>query len=348
VYNIPVRYSDLTISRCISDLGFGGISVASCTFKTMDTPPDTLCADVIIEGVGGLPTFYVNKKTYSDGVWTVEALDRCAFLDRRIVPDDWDKTTAGYSKDAFRLGLAVQCGFGDSIYAVDLPSGIPSRIPCDLIDGQTYQSVLSSMALAYCGFFFVSDTSHLSFASHNASTSQITLDAYSRIHNNGSFSYGSVKVTNGSKSTAYGGGIPAGTAIPQLEINNNFANADGDQAAADIYSNIPNETYIGWSIDKAACITLTVPSILGYIRVESGGILTTYRATRIEARFVGSVMMLSMGQDIPQMGEIERRGLLQQKLDEAVSTQKTYKWMRTTYQGMIAVPTQDAEKGASS
>ena len=343
-------YSDLVISRSISNLGIGGICVTSCAFKTRDVMETYgQCATVAIGGgVGNVPLFYINKRTYSDGVWTVEALDRCAFLDRRIVTTGWQQIqpatptdTLSYDTATFISAMIEQCGLGND-------SAIPyteTKIPCDLIDGQTYQSVLSSMALAYCGFFYCpSDTNVLTFMSYSSSgTSQLTLDAYSRIHDNGSYSYNSIKVTNGSKSVTYDGGSLEG-GVPCLEINNNFAKADGSQAASAIYEGLRGRSFKGWSVDKAACTSLSVPNVGDPILI--GG--TSYRLTRVEARFVGSKMMLSMGQDIPQMGEIERRGLLQQKLDEAISTQKTYKWLRPTYQDPFMVPTEATEKGASS
>ena len=327
--------------------------MTSCTFKTYpkhDLDPNDMsrygqCATVAIGGsVGNVPLFYINKRTYSDGVWTVEALDRCAFLDRLAVTDEWSKIapatptdTYTYAAGTLLTGLREQCGFGNNSA---LPSAL-GNIPCDLIDGQNYQSILSAIALAYCGSFCCLSGNVLSFVNYNYQGSQTTLEAYSRLHDNGPFSYGAVKVTNGKASKSYGDGVPC------LEINNNFAKADTGTNTEPYtsYSAIGNgQTFRGWSIDKAVCTSSDVPYIGGCVQINS----TDYRITRVEARFVGSKMMLSMGQDIPQMGEIERRGLLQQKLDEAVSTQKTYKWMRTTYQGMIAVPTQDAEKGASS
>ena len=351
--NTPLtNYSDLVISRSISNLGIGGICVTSCTFKTRDAMETYgQCATVVLDpvGVGNVPTFYINKRTYSDGVWTVEALDRCAFLDRLAVTDEWSKIapatptdTYTYAAGTLLTGLREQCGFGNNSA---LPSAL-GNIPCDLIDGQNYQSILSAIALAYCGSFCCLSGNVLSFVNYNYQGSQTTLEAYSRLHDNGPFCYGAVKVTNGKASKTYTN-LTAG--VPCLEINNNFAKADEGDTNNEPYKSYHALGYLhtgfrGWSIDKAVCTSSDVPYIGGYVQINS----TDYRITRVEARFVGSKMMLSMGQDIPQMGEIERRGLLQQKLDEAVSTQKKYKWLWTTYNGGIMVPTEDAEKGASS
>ena len=400
-----------------------------------------------------MPTFYIDRRNYENGVWTVQALDRCAFLDVEIDTGEgqtaWTKTDGKYLTSAFVGALREQCGF---IGTPDIPY-TEAYIDCEKIDGMTFQSVLQAMAEAYCGFFCSPMTATLDFVRYSDINSYVDINTYSRINDHGTYKYGSVKVTNGSDSTLYGG-----SAKPRLEINNEFAKADGSTEATQLYQPLTMTTFEGWDVEDAVAASPVMPSIGGiarfaespadpyvygemlteadadadgWIHIGTGahtdivgfriwgyatpvselaelGVLVEYavsgnertslqfvphdsvpiaegeyydfiweddtfsnsentdhsfgvgasewhgvqiirynsefihtdkRITRAEGRFVGNEFILSMGQDIPDMGEINRRGLLQQKLDDAVSVGKPYGTiMNTRYQGTVLVP----------
>lgn len=300
------------------------------TFKTTDDISlKEQCAPVIIGGVYNLPTFYIDRRTYDNGVWTVEALDRCAFLDIEVDTSGWTKTDGQYMTSAFAGALRTQCGFG----SVDIPY-TAAYIDAELIDGMTFQSVLSAMATAYCGFFCSPSTTTLDFVQYSTVGTQNDFSVYSRINDKGTYNYGSVKVTNGDESTLYGG-----SAKPRLDINNSYALADGGTDATQLYQPITTTTFTGWSVDNAVSLSASMPYIGGTARFASGSSYISRRVTRAEGRFVGSDFILSLGQDLPDMGEINRRGLLQQKLDDAVSVGKAYgTWLYPRHQSPILVP----------
>lgn len=283
-----------------------------------------------MDGIGNLPTFYIDRRQNNDGIWIVECLDRAAFLDKRItglVPSD-----GKYLSSAIADLAESACGFS----SVALPAGMPTYIAQEKIDGKTYQAVLQEISEAFCGFFCSHYTNALEFVPYDQTQSGEELFDYSKIHTSGDFKYNSVNVSDGTKTQMYG------SYTPTLEINNDFANP----ANSALYSGIIGSggTFSGWSIEKAVSVRAELPLIGGTLTMSG----TNYRVTRASCYVAGGSLLISAGGDIPQYGEINRRGLLQQRLDNAVSTDKTYGAIKPTSDkdlGFCAVPNKPLNGG---
>lgn len=315
-------FGDVHISRAIDGAGISGISCTSMTFRTtydMEYVPQA--GSVVLTGISGLPTFYIDKRTKSDGIWTVECLDRAAFLDRPIT----GLTASGdtYSMSAVQSRCAVECGLS----SVGLPSAVTSMsVPKSSIDGKTYQQLLQEISEVYCGFFYISGGTALSFQSFSQTLDTDTATDWSRIMDNGEFGYGCVNVTNGSRTNKIGSGAF------ELDINNEFA----DTTETSLYYSLTQTTFYGWSTDSY--IGSGVMPQVG-ARITFGS--TVLRATRLDAHITGNKLVISAGGDIPQYGEINRKGLLQRRLDDMVSTTKVYgNGKMTPYQGYVVEGTE--------
>ena len=298
-----------------------GISVTSLSFKTRQdlSVGVDIAAAVTLMGITGVPTFYINNRSQADGVWTVECLDRCAFLDVEINTSGWQPDSAGrYNISSFIGGLR-SLGFT----SVSLPY-TSAYIARTAIDGKTYQTVLQEMSEVYCGFFCCTYLDELQFVSYNSAVTADTAEAWSRIHENGTFRYTAVSVQNGARASKAGSGTPA------LDINNELA----DPSSMSTYADLILTTFTGWSVDNYISSLTVFPAVGGTITFGN----TTLRATRAEGRIVGNKLLISAGGDIPQYGEINRKGLLQRRLDDMVSTTKVYNNLKVTPQGVIAVP----------
>lgn len=306
-------------------MGLNGISVASLTFKTTDNNALTLsniAAPVIVSGIGNLPTFYIDKRSYDDGVWTVECLDRCAFLDMPI--KGLTASSGKYLMSAVFTKMSTDCGC-----TVSAPAGLPTYIEQEKIDGQTYQSVLQSISEAYCGFWCSHYTNTIEFVPYSQEQSGESITDYSKIHDYGEFEYSSVTVSDGKNTQTFG------SSAPELKISNDFV----DISNATLYNGIVGSTFKGWSVDKAIIPSANMPLIGGYLTMNN----VKHRITKTSAYIAGDKLVVSAGSDIPQYGEINRRGLLQQRLDNAVSTNKTYCTIKPTNDkdlGFVASPNQ--------
>lgn len=308
---------DIRFSRSIANAGLSGIAVTSVSFKSADFP--TIGADVPIyfgNAIGNLPTFFLNKEVWKDGITTVEALDRCAYLDTPIdtAPNDepWDVDDGNYLTTAFVKALKDQCGFS----SVQLPY-TKAEIPCERIDGKTFQTVLSEMSQAYCGFFCCHSGTSLSFIQYSSGSVTENITKYSRISPNGSLHYNSVVVTDGERYLKYGGSTP-----PTLNINSQYVDIDNPDA---VYYWLSNAYLSDWNCENAVSTQCNLPILGDKLRfMTSPAYGFEYKVLRVDARVVGSELLLSVGADVPNGGYIARRGLMQQKLDDAVSTAKLY------------------------
>ncbi len=333
VGNIAIHdVGDIQISRSISNLGLSGISVTSLSFKCSDFP--TVSSDIPIymgNVIGNLPTFFINSDVYRDGVDYVEALDRCAYLDVPIdtAPNDepWDKTADNqYNTSAFRAALIDQCGFS----SVELPY-TKATIPCERIDGKTFQTVLNEMAQAYCGFFCCHSGTSLSFIQYRADSSVTeTITECSRLHTGGGFSYNAVIATDGKNYVKYGG-----NSAPTLTINSEYVDTEDLNMP---YYEVSRGSWSGWSVDYAISPSCNMPILGDRLRISLSDYASTVeRVLRATARVVGDKLLLSIGCDVPNGGFISRRGLMQQKLDDAVSTAKLYGTVKIINSGISLV-----------
>ena len=163
-------FGDIKISRSIAGVGLSGISVSALSFKTTeDMSFVSLAAPVVVGGISGLPTFYIDRRSYNDGVWTVDCLDRCAFLDMPIT--GLTASSGKYLMSAVFTKMVADCG----CTSVSAPSGLPTYIEQEKIDGQTYQSVLQSISEAYCGFWCSHYTSTIEFVPYSQEQSGETV-----------------------------------------------------------------------------------------------------------------------------------------------------------------------------
>lgn len=315
---------DVQIARSVSGVGVNGVSVCSLHFKSTDTAISmaSLAAPVVVSGIGNLPTFYIDKRTYNDGIWTVECVDKCACLDKPIkglVPSD-----GKYLMSAVFDKMEVDCGC-----TVNAPSGLPTYIAQEKIDGKNYQSVLQSISEALCGFWCCHYTDVIELLTYSQQQSAETITDHSKVHENGVFEYASVNVSDGKSEQSFGSGEPA------LNISNDFV----DTSNSTLYNGVVGTSFYGWSVDKAIIPSANMPLLGGSLTMRS----TNYRVTSVRGRIVGDKLMVSASGDIPQYGEINRRGLLQQRLDNAVSTDRTYGTIKPTNDkdlGFVAQPNQ--------
>lgn len=319
------------MSRSIAGLGIGGICVTSLSFRTTDDMSlRSNAAAVTVTGIDGLPTFYINKRSYEDGVWTIEALDRAAFLDLPVDMSGCAKYRNGtmYAVTDFVSRIQRDCGFS-SVTIPYSPFTDATLIPCEAVDGKSYQSVLTSMALAYGGFFCVTSGTVLVFHRFDNVPAHYQAAHYSRLRHTGTFTYGSVKATDGQTTNTYG------STTPTLTVNNEFVDFRNNVCVS-AYQAMVTQINEGIRIDNAVLATaLTVP--LANSTVSVGG--TSYRFSSISARLTGDTLLLSLSNELPSTGEINRRGRLQKELDEKVSTERVYNTIQTAYQdGIVVVP----------
>lgn len=298
--------SDVTISRSISGMGLSGICITQLSFTTVyDMSLVGIAELTAISGLGALPDFWIDRRYKRNGVWTVECCDRAAFLDTPI--DGITKTGGKYQVSAITDRMKVVCG----LYSVQLPVSFPAQVEARTIDGKTYQSFLQEISEAYTGFFYIASDTTLNFFSPPNGTylADCAPSAYTRPVIGADFSYHSVRAENGAVSTTVGSGLPV------LVISNDFTMADS--AHSGYYAAVNN-----FSLTEMSAEIVQSTVLMPFSRVVLSN--TAYIITSVTARVVGAEIWQSVAASLPQTGEISRKGLLQRRLDDMVSTTKQY------------------------
>ena len=312
----------MRISRSISGMGLSGICITSLSFQTMYKMGSVGTAEIVtVNGLGSLPYFYIDRRTKQNDVWTVECCDRAAFLDTPI--DGISKISGKYQTSSVIDRMKLVCGLD----TVQMPQSFPAQLEPDTIDGRTYQSFLQEVSEAHTGFFYIASGRNMNFFSPPNGTyiSACTPTEYSSPVTGAEFSYQCVKAVNGAESVTVGSGYPV------LELNNDYVMA-GSQTAG-YYSAVTSFTLTGLSVMIVAD-TILFP----FSRVTIGG--ENYRITSVTARVVGGEIWQDVSAELPQTGEISRKGAMQRRLDDMVSTNRTYGTIKPAYQNFMAVSNQ--------
>ncbi len=314
--------SDVRISRSISGMGLSGICITSLSFQTMYDMALVGTAELTkANGLGSLPDFYIDRRSKRNGVWTVDCCCRAAFLDTPI--DGISKISGKYQTSSVIDRMKLVCGLD----TVQLPSSFPSQLEPDSIDGKTYQSFLQEVSEAYTGFFYITSGRSLNFFSppNGTYTEDCAPTEYSSPAVGADFTYGTVSVSNGRESGK------VGSSLPVLEINNDFALADSQSIG--YYITVTSFSMTDFSV-RIVYNTILTP--FSRILIDS----VYYLITSVSARVVGGEIWQDVSAALPQTGEISRKGAMQRRLDDMVSTNRTYGTIKTAYQNFMAVSNQ--------
>ena len=78
------KFGNVTVTKAVAGLGTSGICTSQQTFATPAPFNAYRAAEVVLTGVSGLPKYYIDSRTQSDGIVTVTCLDRMAFTDEEF------------------------------------------------------------------------------------------------------------------------------------------------------------------------------------------------------------------------------------------------------------------------
>lgn len=333
-YNDGATWTNLDVaanirySHGIAELGQSGVSVARLTFETLQGHID-LNASIRIK-VAGYSDFWVNSRSLSHGIISVECLDTAAFLDCDIDTADAEAQTALLPEDQqcmdiddFEDQITAQCK-GLSVH--NLPSFSQYGIPINLIKGKTFQQFFTDCSQAMGGFYAAYNGSLYLYTPQSVATGD-TVEDYSYLDIQGTYTVSNVLVHADEDYT-----IPANAAIDShtMTVDGCFA----DYADTTVLNTYVNKTFQAWRCDNVKLHT--IPKIGDTIRFIHGNTHTDLRVTSIDIRWVGGTMIGTLAGTIPQSGEIARRTRFLAKVEEKVEEAKTYNnMMITPYQGII-------------
>lgn len=273
------HFNNLQISYTADGYGARGVCSQQLTFDVpaCDYDDDTVGlfpygAEVLVSCGTEVPVFYVSSRKPSGGRLSFTCYDRAMFTSAKCTLEESDFTaeedssggdsssdsdsncSSGSSnssdkknKPKFASVSAVLaniksiCGFTE-IAAGDIIGTKITKCPKDKVFGRTAKEILSDLAEAACGCFFVQGgvLTFLPFAC-GASSALFSADKYSSIEYGLTKVCGSVIMTDGSRTYASGGDTDA---YHTMKISSVYAS---EELAGAVIGAIQNKSYRAWS-----------------------------------------------------------------------------------------------------
>ena len=346
-------FGNVRYSQGISECGVSGVATAQLSFDiptSMVPYPYDAGTAVRFSGTGD-KVFWVNQRNVGRFVTSFTCLDSVALLDTPI-----DCTLGRYTgqddkRNYYLSGTGVvtqvsKAGRGLSLTGLELPTSY--GFPMETVQGKTLMQLLTETSEMMGGFYATDYQGNLKFCYANGSNSPPThqIAQHSFVDTGGTFRYehalfaGMPDFEHGT-----GAGTPnfaplPDTMYPYATDVTSYTTLEVGGALAKYANKAVNFSFIGhtdfreWHVDNA--IVSALPVLGDKYSFAQDGYTGAYRLTDCEVRWVGEVMIASMGGGIPSTGELARRSRRQMEIDNKIEEGKAYgNTLLTRYQGTI-------------
>ena len=370
--NTVTNFFNVQFQKSIAELGQSGISVSTLSFDIVAPFSAATAARVTCDAVPSID-FYINTRTKNGSIYHIECLDAAAFLDQiiQLSNQDINVVTTGTPPNVTIVGKFVSAAtIANKVKAncKGLDPSVPWTpteygFPLDMIEGKTFQQILTEISEVCAGFYTVITGNILTLKYLNEMDSvsgrpSHTITYHSAVNVNSSFAYDAIDVVSSYQTSTIGS--TGATDYNTLTISNamsDFVFPTYDAYSAEkghyIYvdtSTTPDElvgivsvSFEGWSVDSA--VLNSVPVLGDYAVFQT---LEELRITDVSIRWVGNTMLASLGGGIPSAGEISRRSRRQIEMDNKMTLGSTYgPWRPNGYQ-VFLLEQESATQGGNS
>lgn len=184
-------FSDVVVRKSYTQ---GSVATAQLSFQTPKPFIASRAAKVRLLVVGGVGThdFFISSRTLSNGVYTVNCLDRNAFLDENVEltaeeeKQDYISVTSFLDKCKTRFGYTQ--AYGVPAWCVNLP--------VTEVQGKTYSSVLTTIATACYGVWCCIHNNVLCFVPSGYYTERLSVEKHTRLDVSNSNNVMGIVITN--------------------------------------------------------------------------------------------------------------------------------------------------------
>lgn len=339
---IGANYSGISISRSISGLGTGGLSITSLSFsvpkedyavlRPAKKAPLTAVTITRSDGaVVAVPSFYADSRICSQGKIQFTCYDRMAFADSIYftesdltdVPEfaaaisaKTDKTDIPYIS-ALAL-VTVIARKMEIIFSGGLDVGAIKDIDAEGLPGTSCADWLEQFAAVLCGFFYISNDNKLKFARFNEVCGYVEMTPDYTTPDIGDTLVVSELVISGDSGKRYEYTYdedPGG-----LTLNINGGSLADSTTSASLARSVLGTTYTYWSISKA--VIGNIPPVNSYCSLydDSGDDVSVYCiANNISLSISRSGILASLSANSAGGGEIGQFcGKISRQLENAV------------------------------
>lgn len=248
ILDSPLRkFGNVRVKRSCDGVGMSGLCISQLSFDVPDNLYAPRAAKTVVDGVSGLPTFYIDDRKKSKGVVSVICLDRLAFADI-----DFPYTNFLNGDAPLPISEVVQNIV--NVVKFKAITGIPSwlnEIPREKIQGSC-ADILNYIAECCCGFFYMTDDDVCTFAPFGSFTSTMSVKKHTALDIGIDYTPNGIICTDGTGKQYTRGGV--GYSFDTVQINSDLISNEGCE---EIWKRIDGKTYTQYSCDT--CILPSVP-----------------------------------------------------------------------------------------
>lgn len=228
--NEITNFSNITIQK-----SFGvGIATSQLSFSTPAPFLAPFASKVVLGGVTCNVDYFISSRSLSNGVYTVNCVDRNAFLDEPIILTE-EQSKRDYITVVDFLGMCIeQFGYSN---AYGLPTWL-DKIPTAEIEGKTYAAVLTQIAEAAYGTWVCERGNDLRFVATGNYTEALLLSEHTRIDVSPAPEIKGIIMTNNEGNSVLKGTGSRNYEVIQLENTLYAENSAYETAQDDIYNRV--------------------------------------------------------------------------------------------------------------
>ncbi len=307
-------------------MGISGLCTSELSFTCPAPLYAVRAAKVILRGVSGAASYYIDSREQHDGIVSVRCVDRMAFMDEAFPYDKLDNEDKNVPI-ASVMALIVQTVGNITGYG-----GIPSwlthypRIKCE---GAACADILSDISDSCCGVWYINSEDNLQFLPFGSFSGQAVVDTHTPLDKGIEFTAAGIRGTDG-KGNVY----ERGDVIRKYDsiiIDGELITDDGIN---EIWS---RAAYTYKAVSCERCKLSEIPSVgcdMAF-RVSAEG-YETYRINDISCSISAVGIYATAVASAPSDSEIGLRGRLTRAAANSVKYNSLSGIQRfTAYQGVI-------------
>ena len=317
------KFGNVTVTKAVDGLGTSGICTSQLTFATPAPFNAYRAAEVVLTGVSGLPKYYIDSRTQSDGIVTVTCLDRMAFTDEEFPYDSLDSSV----EEDVPIGSVMQL-IVNTVGGLTGFGGIPlwlQTYPKSKLSGVTCADILTEISTAACGIWYITDEENLQFLPYGSTSGDIPSDKHTALDLGTEFTATGVKCVDGSGNIYVAG--DASRKYDSINIESDIASQAG---CSEIFSRAETYTHTAYSCQR--CRLSSIPPTGGRIIFQGSG---TYRAGSLTADISSAGIFAEVSNPEPSGSEIGVRGRNLRDLDARLKLGVSGAMIFTKYQGVV-------------
>ncbi|MBQ5331764.1 MAG: hypothetical protein J6K92_00680 [Oscillospiraceae bacterium] len=314
------KFGNVRVKRSCDGVGMSGLCISQISFDVPGELYAVRAAKTVVKGVNGLPTFYIDDRHKSRGVYSVTCLDRLAFA-------DIDFPYSSFLEGEGPLPIADVVQNIINVVKFKGLTGIPAwltEIPREKLQGSC-SDILSFIAECCCGFFYMTDDDVCTFAPFGSFSSTMSVSKHTALDIGIDYSPNGILCTDGNGRQYSRGGV--GYSFDTVQINSDLISNEGCE---EIWKRIDGKTYTQYSCDT--CILPSVPYPAVKISYAQGYELITQD---INCEITKNGIFGSLRGNAPSDGEIGSRHRLTRNRVEY--GKKCGNIINSKYQGIIVV-----------